>query len=263
MIFGYYNRIDTKTPINTALPLDGLSLDADLYLLRYARTMDIAGRTSGIQVIQPYADVEASFDNGRFFDGTKKNGGMGDTQIVVVHNLFGAPALSQEEFAQWTPETFLSGALWVTAPTGDYDKDRIINIGSNRWVLKPELAFGHPIGNTWLEFNTWVSFYGDNDDYLGNQKLEQDPLWAAEGHYSYTINRALWVSLDATYSKGGETKINGTNQDNEQENTVLGASLGFMLSPQFGGLVAYSDTVSEQSGSPDVNTWTLRPQYAW
>ncbi len=263
MLFGYYNKVDTNTPIDTALPLDGLSLNADLYLLRYARTMDIAGRTSGFQVIQPYADVEASFDNGRFFDGTKHNGGMGDTQIVLVHNLFGAPALSQQEFMQWTPETFLSGALWITAPTGDYDKNRIINIGSNRWVLKPELAFGQPIGNTWLEFNTWVSLYGDNDDYLGNQKLEQNPLWALEGHYSYTINRALWVSLDATYSKGGETKINGASQDNEQENTVLGASLGFMLSPQFGGLLAYSDTISEQTGSPDVNTWTVRLQYAW
>jgi len=39
--------------------------------------------------------------------------------------------------------------------------------------------------------------------------------------------------------------------------------MGFMLSPQFGGLVAYSDTVSERSGSPDVNTWTLRLQYVW
>jgi hypothetical protein len=38
MLFGYYNKIDTNTPIDTALPLDVLSLNADLYLLRYART---------------------------------------------------------------------------------------------------------------------------------------------------------------------------------------------------------------------------------
>lgn len=36
MLFGYYNKVDTNTPIDTALPLDGLSLNADLYLLRYA-----------------------------------------------------------------------------------------------------------------------------------------------------------------------------------------------------------------------------------
>jgi len=263
MVFGYYNRVDTNTPIDTTLPINGLSLDADLYLFRYARSFGIDGRNSAIQFIQPYADVSASFDNAQFFSGTKRNGGMGDTQIVFAHNIFGGPALTAEEFASWKPETFLTGALWVTMPTGDYDKDRIINIGSNRWVFKPELGFGTPIGPTWLEINTYVSLFGDNKDYHGDSKLEQKPLYAIEGHYSYTINRALWVSLDATDNRGGESKIDGDWQDNKQENGLLGASLGFMLSPQFGGLIAYNDTVSERTGSPDVNTWTFRLQYVW
>lgn len=263
MVFGYYNRINTNTPIDTSLPIDGLSLDADVYILRLARSFNIAGRNSAIQLLQPYADVSASFDDARFFNGTKHNGGMGDTQVVLVHNFFGGPALSKEEFANWTPETFMTGAVWFTVPNGDYDKNRAINIGANRWVVKPEIGFGTPFGPTWLEVNTWVSLYGDNDDYLGDNKLEQKPLYAVEGHYSYSINRALWASLDATYSTGGETRINGTDQDNKQANTLLGASMGFMLSPQFGGMVAYSDTVSERTGSPDVNTWTLRLQYVW
>ena len=263
MVFGYYNRVDTNTPIDTTLPINGLSLDADLYLFRYARSFGIDGRNSAIQFIQPYADVSASFDNAQFFSGTKRNGGMGDTQIVFAHNIFGGPALTAEEFASWKPETFLTGALWMTMPTGDYDKDRIINIGSNRWVFKPELGFGTPIGPTWLEINTYVSLFGDNKDYHGDSKLEQKPLYAIEGHYSYTINRALWVSLDATYNRGGESRIDGDWQDNKQENGLLGASLGFMLSPQFGGLIAYNDTVSERTGSPDVNTWTFRLQYVW
>ncbi|MBM3104185.1 MULTISPECIES: transporter [Pseudomonas] len=263
MVFGYYNLIDTNTPIDTSLALDGLSLNADVYIVRYARSFGIDGRNSAIQLLQPYADVKASFDDARFFSGTKRNGGMGDTQIVFAHNFFGGPALTAEEFATWQPETFLSGALWLTTPTGDYDKNRIINIGANRWVVKPEVAFGTPLGPTWLELNTYVSLYGDNDEYQGDSKLEQRPLYAVEGHYSYTLNPALWVSLDATYSVGGETKVDGVDQDNKQENALLGASLGFMLSRQFGGLVAYSDTVSERTGSPDVNTWTLRLQYVW
>lgn len=134
MVFGYYNRIDTNTPIDTALPIDGLSLNADLYIARFARSFAIDGRNSAIQILQPYADISASFDNAQFFDGTQHNGGMADTQFVLVHNLFGGPALTKEAFANWTPETFLTGALWITAPTGDYDKDRVINIGSNRWA---------------------------------------------------------------------------------------------------------------------------------
>jgi hypothetical protein len=263
MAFGYYNRIDTNTPIDSALPVDGLSLNADLYIARFARSFSVDGRNSAIQVLQPYADISASFDNAEFFKGTKRNGGMADTQVALVHNMFGGPALTKEEFANWIPETFLTGALWVTAPTGDYDKDRVINIGANRWAFKPEIAFGTPIGPTWLELNTYVSLYGDNDDYRGDGTLEQKALYAVEGHYSYTVNRALWASLDATYSRGGETRINDDWQDNKQESGILGASMGFMLSPQFGGLIAYSDTIAERTGSPDVNTWTLRLQYVW
>ncbi len=263
MVFGYYNLVDSNTPIDTALPIKGLSVNADVYIFRYARSFDVDGRNTAVQLLQPYADVSASFDNAQFFTGTKHNGGIGDTTLVLAHNFFGGPALTAEQFAGWTPETFFSGAAYVTMPTGDYDKNRVINIGSNRWVFKPELAFGTPIGPTWLEFNTYASLYGDNHDYIGDNKLEQKPLYTLETHYSYTINRALWVSLDGTYNRGGETRINGDWQDNKQENALAGASLGFMLSPQFGGLVAYSDTVSERQGSPDVNTWTLRLQYVW
>jgi hypothetical protein len=263
MAFGYYNLIDTNTPIDTALPIDGLSLNANLYIARFARSFALDGRNSAVQILQPYADVEASFDNGQYFSGTKRNGGRGDTQLIFAHNFFGGPALTAQEFASWKPETFLSGAVTLITPTGDYDKKRIINIGANRWVTKPELAFGTPIGPTWLEVNTYVSLFGKNDDYIGDNKLEQKPLYAVETHYSYTLNRALWVGLDATYNTGGETKINGTDQDNRQENVLAGASMGFMLTPQFGGLVAYTDTVSERTGSPDVNTWTVRLQYVW
>ena len=263
MLFGYYNRIDSNTPIDTSLPIDGLSLNADLYILRYARSFGIAGRSSAIQILQPYADISASFDNARYFTGTKHNGGRGDTQVVLAHNFFGGPALTAEEFAKWTPETFLTGALTVTTPTGDYDKNRVINIGSNRWVFKPELGFGTPFGPTWLEINTMVSLFGDNDDYQGSSKLEQKALYAIEGHYSYEFNRALWASLDATYTRGGETKIDGDWQDNKQESTLVGASMGFMLSPQLGGLLAYTDTVAERKGSPDIATWTVRLQYVW
>ena len=206
LVFGYYNLIDTNTPIDTSLPIDGLSLNANLYIARYARSFALDGRNTAVQVLQPYADVDASFDNGRYFSGTKHNGGMGDTQVVFAHNFFGGPALTAEQFASWVPGTFFSGALTVVMPTGDYDKDRIINIGANRWIFKPELAFGVPIGPTWLELNTYVSLYGDNDDYFGNGKLEQKPLYALESHYSYTVNRALWVGVDAIITQGAKRK---------------------------------------------------------
>jgi hypothetical protein len=48
-----------------------------------------------------------------------------------------------------------------------------------------------------LEFNTDVSLYGDDDYYFDDPKLEQASLYVIESHYSYTVNLALLVGLDA------------------------------------------------------------------
>lgn len=263
IIGGYYLNSNSNTSLDASIPKNGLSLNTDLYIARFSRTLSIDGRYSVIHIVQPYADIYASFDNGQLSGGNQRNGGMADTQFVLAHNLFGARALTKGEFVKRPPETFLTGVLWLTAPTGDYDKDRVINIGSNRWVFKPQIAFGTPIGPTWLELNTYVSLYGNNNDYRGNGEFEQKPLYTIEGHYSYTINRSLWASVDTKYSRGGETKVNANWQDNKQEEKVLGASLGFRLSRQLWGMIAYTDTVVERAGSADLNTWTLRMQYAW
>lgn len=263
ILFGYYNNINSNTAIDSSLPIDNASVDADLYIIRYARSFDLGGHAAGIQLLQPVADIRASLDGSEIDDTTHKNNGMGDTQFAFVYNLFGAPALNSQDFRLWTPEMFLTTALWVTAPTGDYDQKKVLNIGANRWVMKPELAFGYPIGPFWIEINPMVSFYQDNDEYLGSHHLAQRPLYAAEGHFSLTLNPALWVALDSTFSKGGETRVDGTLQNNKQQNVLLGASLGFMLSPQLGGALAYTDTTQEESGSPDISTWMIRMQYAW
>ncbi|MBE4965101.1 transporter [Enterobacter cloacae] len=263
LIFGYYNNVHTNTSLDGNLPADGASVDADVYVLRYAHSFDIDGRVSAIQVIQPYASVTASLDNANYLTGSLNHENLGDTQVVFAHNLFGGPALSVEEFKRWQPEMFLTGALWLTLPTGDYDSDNAINIGANRWAFKPELAFGVPLGPTWLELNSWVSFFTDNNDYQQNSRLEQRPLYTLEGHWSYTLSPALWLSLDSSWTKGGETRVDGTLQDDEQENVLLGGSLGFMLSPRFGGMIAYTDTTHQRDGSPDVTTWSFRLQYLW
>lgn len=263
ILFGYYSNINSNTSIDSSLPVDNASVDADLYILRYARSFNLQGHTAGIQLMQPVANIRASLDGSTFNGDTHTNNGIGDFQLALVYNIFGAPALNSQEFRLWTPEMFLTTALWITAPTGDYDKHKLLNIGANRWVMKPELAFGYPIGPFWIEINPMVSFYQDNDEYLGSHHLAQRPLYTAEGHLSLTVNQTMWISLDSTFSKGGETRIDGSLQNNKQQNVLLGASLGFMLSPQFGGAVAYTDTTQEESGSPDISTWMFRVQYVW
>jgi hypothetical protein len=53
MLFGYYNLVDTNTPIDTSLPIKGLSLNANVYILRYARSFDVDGRNTATRFCSP------------------------------------------------------------------------------------------------------------------------------------------------------------------------------------------------------------------
>ena len=50
----------------------------------------------------------------------------------------------------------------VLAPTGNYEPDKLINVGANRWAVKLELGSIIPIKPRWLlEFELGASFFGD------------------------------------------------------------------------------------------------------
>jgi hypothetical protein len=264
MFFAYYSNVNATTSINTHLPFDGVNTDANLAILRYAHTFALDGRLSAIQVIQPYAKIDLSLSDAEQTSGSRGVSNLGDTQVVLVHNLTGGPALDKAAFQRWSPEPFITGALWITLPTGSYDKHKSMNVGTNRWAFKPEITTGYPLGSLWFEFNTWATFFTDNTEYHDNQTLSQRPQYAAEGHISYTINPAIWISADGTWAGGGETKIGNDVQNNQQQSTALGTTLGFMLTPQFGGMVSWSKTVDHRSyTTPNLENWTFRLEYAW
>jgi hypothetical protein len=56
-------------------------------------------------------------------------------------------------------------SLTITAPTGLYQPNRLLNLGSDRWSFKREVALSHPFGpeRKW-EFDAYANagFYTDN-----------------------------------------------------------------------------------------------------
>ena len=72
--------------------------------------------------------------------------GAGDSSYQVAMLLKGGPALSVMQFENYKPTTILGASCTITAPTGQYNPVKILNLGSERWYFKPELALSHPFG---------------------------------------------------------------------------------------------------------------------
>ena len=115
----------------------------------------------------------------------------------------------------------------MVAPWGKYDDSKLVNIGTNRWSFKPEVGISKAIGPWTLEGTAGVTFYTDNDDFFGGNRLAQDPLYSLQAHVIYGFHSGIWASLDATYFIGGRSTVNGVLNSDLQQNWRLGGTLAF------------------------------------
>jgi hypothetical protein len=260
LVAGYiYQEGDVAT--DSSLPLDDAKVHVHATLLAYARSFALLGKSAKVDVILPYAWASGSATfQGEPHD--RKINGLGDPRLRLSVNFYGAPALSLEDYASYQQDLILGASFQVTAPLGQYDSEKLLNIGSNRWAFKPELGISKAFGPLILELAPSVVFYTDNDDFLGGKTREQDPLYAVQAHVIYRFGAPLWGSVDGTYYGGGQTTIDGVENDNRQSNSRVGATLALSVSRRHSIKLYGSKGTSTRVGG-DFTTVGLALQYRW
>ena len=250
----FWMHLDSNRGFDSALIVPEASFDVDILAIMYTRTVSVGGHLGAVSIVVPGGRVEGGLA-GTHFQG--KSTGLGDIMVFGLVNLYGAPALSPREYQSFTPHTAIDLMLVVTAPTGEYDSSKTVNLGANRWSFRigaPVLHFfgWGPGQTTSLELIPNVTFFTDNSDPAGQtNQFAQDPLFTLEGHLTHDFNRMWWGSLDALYTAGGETTLDGVAQDNHQRSLALGATLGASLSRTTGVSVSYGGIVDRNDNGMD------------
>jgi hypothetical protein len=253
------------TPENS---ITGPDFDTDIHIgvLGYNRIVEIAGKSAIVTAVITGGKVSGSVLNHTL----RSSSGVGDLYMQGVVNLFGAPALSAEEFANYKQETVLSLFVGVTAPTGDYAGDRALNLGMNRWNMRIGLPFMHTLGDwmpgeiTTIEVLPSVWFFGDNDDSFG-QKLSQDPMYTLEAHITRDITPQIFISLDYFIQRTGETSLDGKGNSDAHTSDSLGLTLGYMLNAQTQLQLRYSQTLNPdaEQGELKAKMFQFNINYFW
>jgi hypothetical protein len=176
----------------------------------------------------------------------------------------GAPAASSLEMAKAPRRTILGASVTVVAPTGQFFPDKVINVGTNRWKVKPEFAVSKPIGQRWLlDTYAGVWLFGTNDSfYPGASQRSQAPIGAFQAHISYTFGRTLWAAFDATSYIGGRTTVNGIEGDDRQSNSRIGATLVLAVGQRHSVKFAMSKGAITRHGL-DFSTFSIGWQTGW
>jgi hypothetical protein len=246
--------------LDPALNLTDARLKLHMPFVAYARSAAVFGKSAKFDVAVPYGFLSGDgYLNGTYVE--REVDGFADPQFRGSINLIGAPALTMEEFRDYQQNFILGTSLKVTAPMGQYDTSKMVNIGQNRWSFTPELGASKAFGPLILEVAGAATFYTDNEEFGGTTK-EQEPIYSIQGHVVYAFKRGIWLAVDATRYTGGSTTVGGVERADLQQSSRLGATLAFPVN-KWNSIKLYASTgVSTRTGS-DFNTYGAAWQYRW
>jgi hypothetical protein len=219
-----YSYMQGGVTVDPTIPLKDAKMEAQSSLFAFARSLDLWGCSGKFDVVIPQAWLSGTASlAGRSRE--REIAGFTDPKFRLSVNLYGAPALSLAEFGKYEQDVIVGASMQVSAPGGQYDPMKLVNLGTNRWSVKTELGVSKRIGSLTLEVAGESTFYTDNDEFLGRHTRSQYPIFGVQGHIIYNFGSAIWGSLDGNYYTGGNTTVDGKNNRNMQENTRVGATL--------------------------------------
>jgi hypothetical protein len=250
-----------KLAFNPSLAVADAQFQSHTGALAYVRSFDWFGQSAKFDVIVPYSTFSARGLVAGLPQVREMNGFV-DPRFRVSVNLFGAPALSSKEFANYKQDLIIGVSLQVSAPWGQYDDSKLLNLGSNRWSFRPELGISKAWGNWTLEIAPSVTFFTENPDFFSGNRFAQAPLYMVRGSVIRNFDSGAWISLDGTYFKGARTTLNGVLGDNEQENMRVGFTVALPINRQNSIKLNASTGIYTRTGS-EFSLVGLAWQYRW
>ncbi|HEY4008623.1 MAG TPA: transporter [Acidobacteriaceae bacterium] len=259
--FGF-SRSHGDVVFDPTIPLT--NVEATLYApaVAVSHTFGLFGRQTLLSVGLPYVWGNISGDVGTQ-SATAYRSGLADLRLRYSVNLHGSPAQPPDKFARKARTYIIATSLTVDVPSGQYGPSNLINIGTNRWAIKPELGFSYPIRKFDVDLYAGAWFFATNGSYYpGSATRSQEPLTGVQAHFSYTVRRRLWVAFDSTWYGGGAVSVSGGPETSRLSNTRLGATGSIPLPDQQSIKLAYSTGVYGRIGA-SFNTVTVSWQKTW
>lgn len=247
--------------LDTSLPVRDAKLEVLGPVVGYVRSLDLAGKAAKLDVIVPYERLSGS---AVYQDQPVRRAvdGFGDPSMRLSVILYGASAMTPAQFRAYRQNLVVGASLQVSAPWGQYDPDKLLNIGAHRWSFKPEIGVSKAIGPWSLEAQGAVTLYTDNPDFYGGVRRSVSPLYSGQMHAIYSFRSGIWGSFDATYFTGGRTTVGDLVNHDLQSNWRLGFTLAIPVTARASLKLNASGGVAARTGN-NFDLVGIAWQYRW
>lgn len=226
---------------------DNSKLRSDVALLRLIHSVGLSeSLVVQPQFILPYGQLKAGGD----IDTLGQVTGIGDL-------ILGAPFI-------WTLPTehkdVVSIAPFIYLPTGDYNHDRGLNLGDNRWKFVLQGVYNHHFSETWaLDAAADVTWATNNDEYGPDEiRSEQKARYEYQTHVRYNVNNTMSVAVGAGHIRGAENSLEGASQNDELRTTYARLTFTYFVEPTMQLQAQLGKDLEVDQGSKESSRINLR-----
>jgi hypothetical protein len=250
--------------IDPSVPIDDAHLQIHTAVLAFSHSLNIRGSSGRFDMILPVSDLSGT----ALVAGAPASrdiSGLNDPRFRLAVNFYNAPAGDLKAFGKYMaqpPRTVLGASLQVIAPLGQYDPDRLINLGTNRWTFKPDIGFSRKIKSFTWDMTFGAAFVTENDEFYDGKTVTQDPLYSTQLNVSYDFGKGFWAAIGTTYYFGGQSTIDSVEKDNELGNTRVGLTVAFPFNRHYSLKLNVSTGISTRTGT-NFDTYGMALQYRW
>jgi len=262
---GYAGK-DEEVFYNPLIGITDGTANLNAWVARYGYVFDWSGMTARVDGMLPY--VSGTWQ-GIIGDepGRRNIRAGGDPWLRLTVNFYGAPALGSKEFTDYVTEnpvrTTVGGSLAVSLPFGGYDPEELINVGRNRYTLRPQIGVLHVRGPWTLELTGSVFLFGDNEDFVDSTSLSQEPVFALQGHLTRNFRSGLWLGAGVAYAAGGKVDLDGARTTYEVDNVLWNLVGGYRITGRQSVMLAWQHGRTQVDVGSDWEGWLLSWVYAW
>lgn len=226
-------------------PLDA-RLDSDVGIVRGVHFMDIGGYTVDPQFLLPFGQLKAK--NGTAFLG--ESSGAGDLILAATVWL-----VNRKE-----SNTYFGITPFLTLPTGQYDRNKALNLGEHRTRFTLQAGYITPLApKLSLDLIGDVTVYGSNNDFgAASATLEQKATYSAQAHLRYHVSPVFDVRAGVFKTLTGETRVNGAGRGDRGNTTKFNIGATYFLRPTTQLLATYGRDTSVRDGFREESRVNLR-----
>jgi hypothetical protein len=117
-----YGHASADSSFDTSIKVVGAHAAINVLDVSYTHNFAMLGQLAWAKFGIPFASVSGSAAQTNF---SRSIAGMGDATLQFATLLKGGRVMSEEEFEEYTPDTTLALSITVSAPTGQYDANRL------------------------------------------------------------------------------------------------------------------------------------------